>query len=281
MFKGRVGQEDPPPVRRDRLLPGRRQRRHVQPGHPLPDPRHARQRRADRQVRRQHGADPPGHRRRRPIPPTATAITGNFTVVSPSKAGYAAVTRDATSNPPNSTINFPGGSSGPTGCSPRWTPTAGCRSCTRPAPGDEPHPARRDRLLRARDPRAAVRPAQPLADHGQPPDGGPVGCDRRIRHGGPQDPHGPGPLGRADRCRRRHRQPDRDRPDGEGLRVGNARPGCQSAHLHDQLPRRRHDGQRDPRAAQRGRHTTSFVYKATAGKTTHLILDLSGYFFSP
>ena len=45
-----------------------------------------------------------------PIPVTATAITGNLTVVSPSKAGYASVTQDLTDTPTTSTINFPKGS---------------------------------------------------------------------------------------------------------------------------------------------------------------------------
>ncbi len=41
------------------------------------------------------------------IPTTAIAITGNLTVVSPTKAGYAAVTKDLTNTPSTSTINFP------------------------------------------------------------------------------------------------------------------------------------------------------------------------------
>ena len=41
------------------------------------------------------------------IPTTATAITGNLTVVAPTKAGYAAVTKDLTNDPSTSTINFP------------------------------------------------------------------------------------------------------------------------------------------------------------------------------
>ncbi|MGZ8501588.1 MAG: hypothetical protein ACXWW6_01920 [Candidatus Limnocylindrales bacterium] len=45
-----------------------------------------------------------------PVPAGATAITGNFTMVSPSKVGYAAVTKDPDNTPPNSTINFPAGS---------------------------------------------------------------------------------------------------------------------------------------------------------------------------
>jgi hypothetical protein len=42
-----------------------------------------------------------------PIPLTATAITGNLTVVNPSKAGFASVTKDPTNNPTTSTLNFP------------------------------------------------------------------------------------------------------------------------------------------------------------------------------
>ncbi len=41
------------------------------------------------------------------IPTTAIAITGNLTIVAPTKAGYAAVTKDLTNAPSTSTINFP------------------------------------------------------------------------------------------------------------------------------------------------------------------------------
>jgi hypothetical protein len=44
------------------------------------------------------------------VPAGATAITGNLTMVSPSKVGYAAVTKLSTNSPPNSTINFPAAS---------------------------------------------------------------------------------------------------------------------------------------------------------------------------
>ena len=43
------------------------------------------------------------------IPDGATAITGNLAIVSPSKAGYAAVTKDPTDTPTTATINFPAG----------------------------------------------------------------------------------------------------------------------------------------------------------------------------
>jgi hypothetical protein len=45
-----------------------------------------------------------------PIPVTATAITGNLTVVGPTVAGFASVTKDPTNSPTTSTINFPKGS---------------------------------------------------------------------------------------------------------------------------------------------------------------------------
>jgi hypothetical protein len=44
-----------------------------------------------------------------PIPLTATAITGNLTVVGPTKAGFASVTKDPDNLPTTSTINFPAG----------------------------------------------------------------------------------------------------------------------------------------------------------------------------
>ncbi|MEO8228344.1 MAG: hypothetical protein ABI628_01135 [Chloroflexota bacterium] len=44
-----------------------------------------------------------------PVPLTATAITGNLTVVGPSKAGFASVTKTLNNSPTTSTINFPAG----------------------------------------------------------------------------------------------------------------------------------------------------------------------------
>jgi hypothetical protein len=43
------------------------------------------------------------------VPTNATAITGNLTVVSPSRAGYVSMTPTAVVPPPNATINFPTG----------------------------------------------------------------------------------------------------------------------------------------------------------------------------
>ena len=44
-----------------------------------------------------------------PIPPTAVAVTGNLTVANQTAAGYIALTPDPTSNPGSSTLNFPVG----------------------------------------------------------------------------------------------------------------------------------------------------------------------------
>lgn len=43
------------------------------------------------------------------VPLTATAITGNLTVVGPTKAGYVAITKDPVASPSTSTLNFPAG----------------------------------------------------------------------------------------------------------------------------------------------------------------------------
>jgi hypothetical protein len=43
------------------------------------------------------------------VPLTATAITGNLTVVSPTKGGNVAITKDPVASPPTSTLNFPTG----------------------------------------------------------------------------------------------------------------------------------------------------------------------------
>jgi hypothetical protein len=41
------------------------------------------------------------------VPANATAITGNLTVVSQTRAGYVSMTRSATNDPVTSTLNFP------------------------------------------------------------------------------------------------------------------------------------------------------------------------------
>jgi hypothetical protein len=43
------------------------------------------------------------------VPGTATAITGNLAVVGPSAGGFASITKDPTATPATSTINFPAG----------------------------------------------------------------------------------------------------------------------------------------------------------------------------
>jgi hypothetical protein len=43
------------------------------------------------------------------VPATALAVTGNLTVVGPTKAGYVSITKNPDARPPVSTINFPFG----------------------------------------------------------------------------------------------------------------------------------------------------------------------------
>ncbi len=43
------------------------------------------------------------------VPITATAVTGNLTVVKPTRGGYVAITQDPVASPPTSTLNFPTG----------------------------------------------------------------------------------------------------------------------------------------------------------------------------
>jgi hypothetical protein len=43
------------------------------------------------------------------VPPDALAVTGNLTVVGPTKAGYISITKNPTTTPPVSTLNFPFG----------------------------------------------------------------------------------------------------------------------------------------------------------------------------
>ena len=115
------------------------------------------------------------------IPDGATAITGNLAIVSPSKAGYAAVTKDPTDTPTTATINFPAGAIRANGVFAPLDADGAISIVYKASPGGaHRHGPRHHRLLRAGHRRAAVRPAQPVTDHGQPLVG-PV-RDHRVVH---------------------------------------------------------------------------------------------------
>ena len=132
-----------------------------------------------------------------PIPTTATAITGNLTMVSPSKAGV----RVGHEGPDKRSRHLD-----------RQLPRELRPSQRRVRPVDhrrqaldrlpdhrwraESRPPRRDRLLRARNRRPEVRPAQPVEDHGHPPERRPVRAHREAHRGYSQDPRRRRPLGR-------------------------------------------------------------------------------------
>lgn len=68
------------------------------------------------------------------VPLGATAITGNLTIVGPTQAGFAAVTRTPTNSPPTSTINFPAGSNRANGVFAPLDPTSHALSIVYRAP---------------------------------------------------------------------------------------------------------------------------------------------------
>ncbi len=106
-LQGHIGQGDPPRLRRHRVLPGRQHGRHVQPDHPGPGDRYARRHRASpassSPIRRARSSSPA----RWASPSGRRPITGNVVIVQPSKLGSGAVTKDPTATPSTSTVNFP------------------------------------------------------------------------------------------------------------------------------------------------------------------------------
>ena len=65
--------------------------------------------------------------------------------------------------------------------------------------------------------------------------------------------------------------------DRRRLRLPRSRPDRQPAELDPELPGRRQPGQRGDRGPQRDRHPERDL-RRTAGSTTHLIFDVTGYF---
>ena len=124
--RGRSGQEDPPPVRRDRLLPGRRNRG---PRSPAATPVRVLDTRTQtsgligkfvansaRTLRSSATAA------RRAIPTTATAVTGNLTIVKPDQGRFRVGDQGSDRDPGHLDDQLPGRTrSEPTACSRRST----------------------------------------------------------------------------------------------------------------------------------------------------------------
>ena len=214
---------------------------------------------------------------RRVDPETATAVTGNLAIVKPTKAGYASVTQDPTNTPATSTINFPTGASEANGVFAPLDANHALSIVYKAASG-----ATTDVVLDITgyfEPGTAglrfvpLAPSRIMDTRSTAVLSGITG----VHVATPQDPRGPGPLGRPEHRPGGDRQPDRHRPEGRRLRVGDPDPTATPTTSTLNFPLGDTIGERDRGTAQRGGES-SFVYKAAGGKKTDLILDLSGYF---
>ncbi len=159
------------------------------------------------------------------VPATAIAITGNLTVVGPTKAGYASVTKDPTATPTTSTINFPAGANRANGV---FAPlNASARAVDRL---QERRPGRTADIMlditgyfEAGVGGLQFVPLNPSRIMDTRPTAVLSGLTRQVHREHAEDARRRWSLGRAGRCAGGHRQPDGDRPDGRRLRVGDAR----------------------------------------------------------
>ncbi len=186
-----------------------------------------------------------------PVPPGATAITGNLTVTNQTKAGFLAITPTPTSAPTTSNLNFPLGDNRANGFT---APLSGNQlSIVYMAVDgrDDRRDRRRDRLL----PRRPERPPLLSPDPRPParfPDGRRrFGVDRTVRLVDAAQPGHERPLGRAGDGPGGDRQPDGRQPDDPRLCRDHPRSRSEPDHLDPQLPAGRHPGQRGHGAAQR------------------------------
>ena len=243
------------------------------------DTRPGRAGRASRHVRRQRPADAPdrGHRRH---PAEATAITGNLTVTQQSAGGYLAITKDPTADPATSTLNFPVSDNRANGV---FAPLDGSGALS---------------IVYKATAGAHTHVILDVTGYFVP---GTAGLRFVPLNPGRIMDTRPGPCCRADRGVPRRRRPGARVAGHWGVPVGAqaitgnltvtaqtgrrlrrrvARPASRRAgHLDPQLPARRQPGQRPGQPAQRASlGQTWLVYIGATGKTTQLILDLSGYF---
>ncbi len=213
------------------------------------------------------------------IPATATAITGNLTVTQQSAAGYLAVTRTPTSNPATSTLNFPVSDNRANGV---FAPLdgAGALSITYVSGTAGAHTHVILDITGYFEPgTGGLRfvPLNPAPDHGHPE-------PRLAAVGRLPCQCGPGPW---------TSQGHFGVPDGSPAISGNLTvtgqngsgyiavtpnpppPNPSTSTLNFRLGDTRANGLVTP---LNGSGTTNLMFVGAAGKTTNLILDLSGYF---
>ena len=139
-LQGRGGQEDPPPVRRDRLLPGRQHGRHVHTrsppsgsSTPAPTSGWPASSTPTRRGPSRSPRSPAPSRRRQPRSPATSPWSARARPASRRSP------RPSPTTPPRRPSTSPPALPGPTGCSRRWTPPlVSSRSCTGPAAGGRP-----------------------------------------------------------------------------------------------------------------------------------------------
>ena len=212
------------------------------------------------------------------IPADATAITGNLTVVGQTKAGYLSITKSSIANPTTSTLNFPLGDTRANGVSVPLNGTGGLWIVYKAAAGGSTYVVLDVTGYYRNDPSGLLY--YPLAP-------------RRIMDTRPAAPVSglSGPFN-ASSPRRLQVAGQLGLPIGAEAVTGNltvvnqTAAGYVSATLNSEvnpttsvlnfpLGDIRANGVTLPLNTS-GR--SWFVYKAPSGKTTHLILDVSGYF---
>ena len=220
----------------------------------------------------------PDHRSRRHPGRRPMAITGNLTVTGQTRGGYVSVTPTPTATPTTSTINFPTGDTRANGLTvPLSADRPGGRR-VQGAPAGSTHLIldvtgyyldghERPALLPAR---AGAHPRHAGHDADA--------ADRQVHVR-----HRPGPcatgghFGVPDRRPGGDRQPDRDRAEPGGYvsvtRTKTTTPTVSTINFP--VGDTRANGITVPLD---GNDDIHLVYKSSSGATTHLILDLTGYF---
>ncbi len=200
------------------------------------------------------------------IPANTIAITGNLTVVGQTRGGYLSITKTSTANPASSVLNFPAGDTRANGVTVPLNGTGDLWIVYKAPGGSTAHV-----LL---DVTGYFRVA---ADGTTFYEKAPVRVlDSRFGIGlsGAFQPNVPktlsiaGANGIPGGRRGDHRQPDGRRPDASRIRVDHAEPSTEPDDVDDQLPPRRHAGERRDGSAQRRTETSRSSTRPPAARPT-------------
>ena len=200
------------------------------------------------------------------IPANTVAITGNLTVVGQTRGGYLSITKTSTANPASSVLNFPAGDTRANGVTVPLNGTGDLWIVYKAPAGSTAHV-----LL---DVTGYFRVA---ADGTTFYEKAPVRVlDSRFGIGlsgaflaeRPEDAQHRRGERYPGRRQGDHRQPDGRRPDASRIRVDHPEPDSEPDDLDDQLPPRRHAGERRDGPAQRDTGTSRSSTRPPAARPT-------------